>query len=523
MSASTVNPPRAPRVLIVDDEPHNRTLLELMLAPEGFVLSTAASGEEALAMVARQPPDLIILDVMMPAMDGFQVVAKIKSALCTRNIPVIMLTALADRKAKLYGLGAGAEDFLNKPIDRAELCMRVRNLLRLKTSSDEALAHRDNAMGMVSHDLRGLLSGVVLSATLLGDEASDCEEGRRTVEGVQRIQRYAKRMNHLIADLLDVVSMDAGKLSLSATDGDAATVISETVEACGASAARKGISLEFRTGERPLLARFDRDRMLQVLTNLITNALKFTPEGGAIAVRGAYVGGELRLSVSDTGKGIPPGMLESIFERFWQVGQPDHVGLGLGLYISRCIVESHGGKIWAESTLGEGSTFYVAIPGAPLSAEISVVAAAAVVPIAPLTRQSTSGGRALIVDDDLDLCESVAACLGARGFTVEWRTSASDALALLDGQDFDVVVTDLNMDEMTGLAFCKRVVGIRPGLPVIIATALATTENQAAALGAGAYEFITKPYDLERLCVALSRAVKSGTAARQVPSLFSAA
>ena len=123
-------------ILIVDDERHNRQLLELMLLPEGFHLRTAASGAEALAMVAEQPPDLILLDIMMPGMDGYEVAAKLKGNFATKNIPVIMVTALDDREARMLGLSVGAEDFLTKPVDRAELCVRVRNLARLKTAGD---------------------------------------------------------------------------------------------------------------------------------------------------------------------------------------------------------------------------------------------------------------------------------------------------------------------------------------------------------------------------------------------------
>jgi two-component system, cell cycle sensor histidine kinase and response regulator CckA len=127
---------RQPRVLIVDDERHNRQLLEVMLAPEKFVLQTASSGEEAVAMIAQDPPDLILLDVMMPGMDGYQVAGIVKKNPATRNIPVIMVTAIDDRDARMMGLTAGAEDFLTKPVDRAELSVRVRNLLRLKAYGD---------------------------------------------------------------------------------------------------------------------------------------------------------------------------------------------------------------------------------------------------------------------------------------------------------------------------------------------------------------------------------------------------
>ena len=120
------------RILIVDDEPQHRQLLEVMLAPEGFLLLTAASGEEALAMVARQPPDLILLDALMPGLDGYQVAARIKGNVATRNIPVIMVSGLDDCDVRMLGLSEGAEDFVVKPVDRAELCTRVRNLLRLK-------------------------------------------------------------------------------------------------------------------------------------------------------------------------------------------------------------------------------------------------------------------------------------------------------------------------------------------------------------------------------------------------------
>jgi len=236
-----------------------------------------------------------------------------------------------------------------------------RYLLTERGRSDEALANRDDFMGMVSHDLRNLLSGISMNASLLSEQVSGSDEGRRTLAGTKLIQRYVARMNRLIGDLVDVVSIDADKLAVQPVRGDAAALLTEAADAFAFAASDKGLTLKSEITDT-LLAEFDHDRILQVLANLITNAIKFTPQGGLITVRGERDKDELRLSVQDTGPGIPSDMLEAVFERFWQVGTNDKRGLGLGLYISKCIVDAHGGRIWAESTLGDGSLFHVALP-----------------------------------------------------------------------------------------------------------------------------------------------------------------
>lgn len=237
-----------------------------------------------------------------------------------------------------------------------------RYLLTERARSDAAVAHRDDFMGIISHDLRNLLSAVAGSSRLLAKQASNSEEGRRTVAGTQRIDRYVARMNRLIGDLIDVVSIDAGKLAVQPEHGDTADLLTEAVDAFAHIAQEKGVSLRSKSSESSLPASFDRERVLQVLANLIANAIKFTERGGAITVNAERDGDQIRISVIDTGKGISEDALEAVFERFWQVGKNDHRGLGLGLYISRCIVEAHGGRIWVESTLGAGSAFHFTIP-----------------------------------------------------------------------------------------------------------------------------------------------------------------
>ncbi|GAC1551656.1 MAG: hypothetical protein NVS3B10_14100 [Polyangiales bacterium] len=236
-----------------------------------------------------------------------------------------------------------------------------RYLLTERARSDDAVSHRDNFLGIVSHDLRNLLAGIVMSAARLSETAPKSEEGEPTVLGTKRIQRYAARMNRLIGDLVDVASIDAGQLALTPEPADSTALIAEAVDMFQAAAIAKGVGLESQIAV-PLPAEFDHDRMLQVLANLITNALKFTASGGKIWIGGERLGDELRFTVHDTGAGIPANMLEAIFERFWQVDKNDKRGVGLGLYISKCIVEAHGGRVWAESEHGAGSKLSFTMP-----------------------------------------------------------------------------------------------------------------------------------------------------------------
>ena len=241
--------------------------------------------------------------------------------------------------------------------EREESCRALAALLPLerektdrflfseRARSDESLANRDDFMAVVGHDLRNLLNGIVVEANLVAERSSASAEGHATRAGMERIQRYAARMNRLIGDLVDVVSIDAGKLAVHTEPCDAAALLAEAAEAFAASADERGVALEVDAPGGKLTAPLDHGRMLQVLANLVTNALKFTPRGGRVVLAGRRSAGELRLTVTDDGSGIPADRLEAVFERFWQADENDRRGLGLGLYISRSLVEAHGGRI----------------------------------------------------------------------------------------------------------------------------------------------------------------------------------
>ena len=377
-----------PRVLIVDDERRNAELLKVMLTPEGYVLLTASCGEDALALLADQQPDLILLDVMMPGMDGYQVATKIKQNPATNNIPVIMLTALDDRNAKMLGLNAGAEDFLTKPVDRAELCVRVRNLLRLKAYGDKlrvahaALAialteagearlmaeHANNAktqfLRAMSHELRTPLNAISGYTEIL-------EMGIRgsvnpaQVKDLGRIKRASAYLLRLINDVLTIARLE-GARPLHLISIAVNPVLSEVESLCILQAKANGLTLMVTECHHEIFAKADAERFQQILLNLVTNAIKFTPKGGSINVTSDDDAGVVRVRVNDTGVGVRMLDIERVFEPFVQIDRhltsDTQQGVGLGLSISRELARAMSGDLTLESVEGVGSTFTLTLP-----------------------------------------------------------------------------------------------------------------------------------------------------------------
>ena len=257
-----------------------------------------------------------------------------------------------ERKSGLHTL----QRFLDAERSRTD-----ENLDGERGSADVVIAARDDFLAMVSHDLRALLGAFSFASQLVAGALPEDDKGRAARAHADTSQRLVGRMNRLLDDLLDITSIEAGKLSVDPTDGDARVPVRDVVEAFGPIAKGKAITLDIEPAPRPLVAPLDHDRILQVLANLVSNAIRFTPANGRITIRVGRDGREIRFAVSDTGVGIRADQLEAVFERFRQVSR-DRRGLGLGLHISKCIVEAHGGRIWVESEVGVGSTFYFTLP-----------------------------------------------------------------------------------------------------------------------------------------------------------------
>ncbi len=360
----TPNTANHARVLIVDDERPNREILRMMLAPDGYLLQTAAGGEEALAIVATQPPDLILLDIMMPGMDGYEVADRIKGNPATRNIPVVMITALDDRRSKMLGLNAGATDFLTKPVDRAELSMRVRNLLRLKAYGDyvarmeEVEQLKDGFLSTVSHELRTPLTSIRGSLGLLASGAVGVLSAD-VGEVVAIAERNAIRLMALVNDILDLERLETGKIELQFAQVSIASILRRATESLTTFGDQRGVTVV--APEQSSYVWADEDRIVQVMVNLLSNAVKFSPDGGVVTIGVVVRENWVEFRVTDVGRGVPAIYRHSIFERFRQVETSDSRekgGVGLGLAICKSIVERHGGTIGIDSEEGAGSSFW---------------------------------------------------------------------------------------------------------------------------------------------------------------------
>ncbi len=250
-------------------------------------------------------------------------------------------------------------------LEHAVVLERIReetdeDLSRERIRADVTVAARDEFLGVVGHDLRNMLGTVLGFARLILKE-SPPEQIRLYAH---RIDRAGARMNRLVGDLVDIASIEAGRLNVRPEAADPSEVVAEAIDTFQALARTRDISLVAMPVPESPAASFDPARILQVLVNLISNGLKFTPAGGRVVVSVENAGDELLFSVSDTGRGIPADKLESIFERFVQIDDDHRRGDGLGLYISKCIVRGHGGRIWATSSMGEGTTICFTLPGA---------------------------------------------------------------------------------------------------------------------------------------------------------------
>ncbi len=357
-------------ILVVDDEELNLKLMEAFLSPQGYQIISARNGKEALRIVKTSPPDLVLLDILMPEMDGLEVCKRIKSNPRTAVIPVIMVTALGEHRDVLKGIEAGADDFLTKPVDKEELMLRVRNALRTKNLYDQLQENflklkelekmRDTLIHMIVHDMKSPLVSISGYLQLLQFKE---KKGEKEEYYLKLSQALVSQILEMVSSLLDISRLEEKKLPLHPEIYPVEKLFQEVEEIIKPLLRENPLCKEFSPSN--LYVFCDPKLTRRVLMNLITNALKFSPPGKEIIVRAEKCVNMVKISITDRGPGIPPEYQKKIFDRFFQIEKKDgefQYSTGLGLTFCKLAIESQGGEIGVESRVGEGSTFWFTLP-----------------------------------------------------------------------------------------------------------------------------------------------------------------
>lgn len=380
-SASSSRLAKPDRILVVDDLPDNCFLIQTLLREEGYHIDIANSGPEALAYIEKSPPDLLLLDVMMPEMDGYEVTRRIRENTRLPFLPILLITAY-DQPSVSRGLDIGADEFIRKPVEFDELVARVRSLLRLKHSVDERdwiARQREDFVSRLTHDLRTPLVAADRMLNLFQQGALG-ELTPVMAEAVGTMIRSNQNLLTMVNTLLEVYRYEAGRKTLAFAPLNLNGLIREVVAELSPLAIEKKLTLQFiepsNSGDQQddIVIMADRLEIRRVITNLVGNALKFT-DTGAVTLRLSTGNAQLSddqgfqkvaakvaiIAVEDTGTGIPTSDQSTLFESFVQ-GNHRRAGSGLGLQLSRRIVEAHHGTISVKSNVGEGSVFTVQLP-----------------------------------------------------------------------------------------------------------------------------------------------------------------
>ena len=355
-------------ILIVDDSPENLNVLKGLLG-EDYNLKAAPNGKIALKVANMLPlPDIILLDIMMPEMDGYEVCDKLKEDKTTKHIPIIFLTAMSEEKDEAKGLKLGAIDFITKPFSPDLVKARVRNHLKLKKAIDdliEAEKVRDALSHMIVHDLRNPLmaiQGVVGLLQMASDSLPD-----NIVQTHRQIQGAAEEMGNLISAILDISKMESDTMTVSSTLFNASDLAKEVAEDTKVIYEVADVILDLKIIDENIKIMSDKELLKRVLKNLLSNSLKFTPEGSTVELSLEKIEGSAVYRVNDKGPGIPLEFRDKIFNKFYQISSREvkkQSGVGLGLAFCRMAAEAMKGEIWVENRPDSepGSSFCIKLP-----------------------------------------------------------------------------------------------------------------------------------------------------------------
>ena len=361
------------KILIVDDVVSNVLLLKILLTNEKFQVCTASNGNQCLEKVKTEHPDLILLDVMMPDISGFDVAVILKKDPETRDIPIIFLTALNSPSDLVKGFQVGGNDFLTKPFNKEELVMRVMHQMELVAAKrmivqqneelKRTISNRDKMYSVIAHDLRSPMASIRMVLNLVVNVVSKDVVGDEIFGLLDKANRESEEVHDLLDNLLKWTKSQTGRLNVVTQDLDLNDIVPGVVDIFRMIADMKGIQLQYLSEDEHLVVCADNDMLKTIIRNFISNAVKFTPDGKGIEVFCCKEGDFARISVRDHGVGIAPERVATIFsDGETTYGTGGEEGSGLGLQLCKDFARKNGGDVKVESVLGEGSTFSVTVP-----------------------------------------------------------------------------------------------------------------------------------------------------------------
>lgn len=361
------------KILIVDDVVSNVLLLKILLTNEKFQVCTANNGTMCIELAKQEHPDLILLDVMMPDISGFDTAVILKKDEETKDIPIIFLTALNTPTDLVHGFQVGANDFLTKPFNKEELVMRVMQQISLVAAkriiehqNEElraTLNNRDKMYSVIAHDLRSPMASIRMVLNLVVASTTPELIGQELFELLDKANRESEEVHDLLDNLLKWTKSQTGRLNVVEQDLDLNDIIPGVVDIFEMIAQTKRIKLNLQGADSHLVVRADNDMLKTVVRNFISNAIKFSPEDSTIDIIVRQEGDFAKVSVRDYGVGIAANRLDSIFRKGETTyGTGGEEGSGLGLLLCQDFARKNGGECTVESTEGQGSTFSVLIP-----------------------------------------------------------------------------------------------------------------------------------------------------------------
>ncbi|MEM7035690.1 MAG: response regulator [Bacteroidota bacterium] len=530
-----------PHILVVDDEPDVEALFRQkfrrMIRNDILRFTFARDGMEGLECLHKHNDiELVFTDLNMPRMDGMEFLGKMR-AIEGRHLKAVVISAYGDMANIRQAMNRGAMDFVIKPIDLKDLEATLeKGLEEVKTIREGAAAARalqtarrekeiversrllqKQFFDNVTHELRTPLT------LLLGplDSAMQLSKDSDVQRQLHIADRNGRQLLDLIDELLQVARIDAGTLTLSPIQADIATFLRELCENFQSLAAARQLNLRYEGPENPLVLDFDPEKFRKIMVNLLSNALKFTPQGGEVTVTVEPKGSILVLTVRDSGRGIPEAALAKVFERFYraQTGEKQVVGTGIGLSLVRDLVELHGGEIDVASEVGKGTVFKLRLPvrneAEPGEVQGTVQHRRPLVRPVEQAEPAEDAPLVLVVEDHPDMREHIRDALGS-GFRTILAEDGAAGLAQAQQAIPDIVVTDVTMPEMDGFELCQALKTDRATshIPVVMLTARAEAESRLEGLQTGADAYLSKPFNQVELQTVLQNLLRTQQALR---------